>query len=72
MVDDRDFSQYKNFKSVDKNYIGFKKYLQRVIADPSRGQELEILIKFFGIETLERVLDGKQIIEASSFLKLKG
>lgn len=50
-------------------YITFKEYITAVMENTSRKSEADILIRVFGLETLDRVLSGGKIVQASELVK---
>ncbi len=69
MSDDRDFSQYQSAGSGGGGYLKFREYLERVMSDRRRSDELKILIKFFSGPVLDQVLEGKKLVEAIDIVK---
>lgn len=70
MSDDRDFSN-KNWKKKPV-YINFREYINNVISDITRGEDLKDLIKVFGMEYLEKVIEGDQDFKISDFINKQG
>jgi hypothetical protein len=67
--DERNFEDYRGSYAMNKSYITFREYVNAVMKDSTRGEDLRNLIKFFGIAILEQIAEGKRLVEANEFLK---
>jgi hypothetical protein len=52
--------------------INFRQYVERVLGDPNRIEEYKVLVDLFGTAKLEAVLEGRLIINPSSFIDGSG
>lgn len=59
IMDDRGFKEIKG-KIILKEFVKFSEYLNRLVNEPSRGDELKELIKLFGIAKLDSVLESSK------------
>lgn len=54
--------------SVVGRPITFREYVQRVVGDPRRADEMKILVELFSMPVLEKVLEGKINIQPKNFM----
>lgn len=64
MSDDRSWSDHKK-------YITFREYVQNVVGNSHRGDELSLLIQQYGMEYLDLILSGTKPFDARDLLKSK-
>jgi hypothetical protein len=51
-----------------KPFLNFREYLKRVVGDPNRISEMKALAELFGMENLNRVLEGKTMSQPKGML----
>jgi hypothetical protein len=70
MTDERDFREWIDANRPGGKYVTFRDYLSGVVrAGKARSEEFQALVSLFGLSVLEKVLEGKTLIEAKDFLK---
>lgn len=68
MSDDRDFSQYRH--EAPRN-ITFQEYVRRIV-EQKRTEEMDQLVRLFGVEAMEAVLEGKRQFTHVEFVTWAG
>lgn len=68
-MDDRDFKEYRGNYKRDR-FLGMKEYVSKVISE-NRTEEIDSLVRFFGLQVLELISEGKKIKEIRSILEEK-
>ena len=69
MSDDRFLENEFSYKS-DKQYITLREYVKRVMQNqPERSEELKSLIKVFGAESIEKVVESNYEIKVEMLWK---